>query len=233
MCPRLIKPPPVDRPPPSMRTGSRTSSASSCCLRRSADGDRPIINVLPLLKERLEKINRHDLIDLVNDVSSYRRMMSQAGDRFSTIIFTQVDVDRMRESDPAAFRIVTRWLVDCVGVQNPVLTIEVRNLSSESILITSINYLVHAAYIVLGGEAGPLTPAYTYTHTLPHKQGAYRRPLVPAFSIAPNGLGAFNVVVRSADAGAGQAWILQLRIVGSNGSEALSDEFQLIMSKLE
>jgi hypothetical protein len=199
----------------------------------SAEGNRLIVNVLPLLQERAQRMNRQDLRSLVDDVDSYRRMMSRGADRFSQLLFTQIEIDRMRQTDPAAFKIVSQWLVDCVGVQNPVLTIEVRNLSSESVLLTALHYAVEDADIVLGGEAGPLTPAYTYDHVLPHARGVHRRPLVPAFSLKPRSLGAFNVVVRPADRGAGQAWVLRIRLRDNGGNEASSDRFQLIMSKLE
>ncbi len=199
----------------------------------SAEGDRPIVNVLPLLQERAQRTNHPDLRSLVENVESYRRMMSRAGDRFSEVLFTQIEIDRMRQSDPAAFKIVARWLVDCVGMQNPVLTIEVRNLSSEPVLLTDIYYVVEDAGTVLGGNTGPLTPAYTYDHILPHVRGTHRRSLVPPFSVAAHSLGAFNVVVRSDRKGAGQTWLLRLRIRDSAGGEASTEKFQLIMSKLE
>jgi hypothetical protein len=199
----------------------------------SAEGDRQIVNVLPLLQERIQRLNRPDLKRLVADVNSYRAMMSRSGGHFSEVVFTQLEINRMRQSDPEAFEIVSRWLVDCVGVQNPVLTIEVRNLSSKVVLLTELHYLVDDAYTVLGGESGPLTPAYTYDHTLPHAPGSHRRPLVPSFSLAPQSLGAFNVVIRAAQKGAGQAWVLRLRLVDSRGNQETSPPFQLIMSKLE
>lgn len=196
-------------------------------------GDRPIVNVLPLLQERLRKTNRPELQSLVENIDSYRRMMSSAGQRFSEVLFTQVEVDRIRLSDPAAFRIITRWLIDCVGVQNPVLTIEVRNSSSVSVLLTDIEYVVEEVYIVLGGESGPLTPAYTYDHLLPYARGVHQQRLVPPFLIAPHSLGAFNIVLRSASDGAGRTWVMRVRLRESTGKTAFSDKFQLIMSKLE
>jgi hypothetical protein len=99
------------------------------------------------------------------------------------------------------------------------------------VLLDKLIYEVDKAFIVLGGDTGPLTPSVTYEHILPHRKGSFERALAPPFVIGPNAVGSFNVVVRSDEKGAGQTWLMRIALHDTGGDTVSTEEFQLIMSK--
>jgi hypothetical protein len=207
-----------------------TARTSGRCI--GVDGERPIKSVLPLLDERLNRLGRSDLRPYVRDIASYRQMMSRGGSTFLDVTFTQVELSRMRTADPAGFSVVANWLVKCVGVRHPVITVLLRNNSAKSIVLSEVHYLVEKAFVTLGAAAAAVTPAHTYDHVLPHKEGEHRRRLIPPFMLEPEAIGAFSLVLRPDAEGPGLTWAMQLAVADTDGNRAVAERFQLIMTKL-
>jgi hypothetical protein len=196
------------------------------------DGEKPIKSVLPLLDERLKRLGREDLRPHVRDIASYRQMMSTGGLTFLDIAFTEVELSRMRFADPANFEAVVSWVVRCVGVRHPVITVLLRNNSGKTIVLSEIHYLVEKAFITQGAAAAAVTPVHTYNHVLPHRDGEHHRPLNPPFMLETGAVGAFSLVLRPDTEGPGLTWTMRLAVSDTDGNRAVTERFQLIMSKL-
>jgi hypothetical protein len=196
------------------------------------DGERPIKSVLPLLDERLNRVGRSDLRPYVQDIASYRQMMSRGGSTFLDVTFTQVELSRMRTADPAGFLVAANWLVKCVGVRHPVITVLLRNNSTKTIVLSEVHYLVEKAFVTLGAAAAAITPAQTYDHVLPHKEGKHRQRLIPPFMLEAGAVGALNLVLRPDAEGPGLTWTMRIAVADTNGNQAVTERFQLIMTKV-
>lgn len=195
------------------------------------EGDKPILAVLPLLDERLKRAGRGNLRPYVSGIDGYKRMMRHGGTAFLDVTFTELELGRMRTSDPAAYAVATTWLVQCVGVRHPMITLVLRNRSKRSIVISEIQYVVEKAFVTLGADAAAVTPSHKYVHILPHKDGTHRRPLRPPFKLDAGAVGAFSVLLRPDKEGPGLTWAMQMAVVDTDGERALTERFQLIMSK--
>jgi hypothetical protein len=195
------------------------------------DGERPIKAVLPLLAERLDRLGRTDLRPYVRDTAGYRQMMSRGGSSFLDVTFTQVELSRMRTADPAGFSAVANWLVKCIGVRHPVITVVLRNNSTSRIVLSEVRYLVEKAFVTLGASAAAVTPVQVYDHVLPHTEGEHSQRLNPPFMLEAGAVGAFNLVLRPETEGPGLAWTMRLAVSDTDGNIAVTDRFQLIMTK--
>jgi hypothetical protein len=158
-------------------------------------------------------------------------MMSRGGSIFLDITFTQVELSRMRKDDPAGFSAVANWLVKCVGVRHPVITVLLRNNSANTIVLSEVRYLVEKAFTTLGAAAAAVTPAQTYDHVLPHKEGEHRRRLIPPFMLEAGAVGAFNLVLRPEAEAPGLTWTMRIAVIDTEGNQAVTERFQLIMTK--
>jgi hypothetical protein len=194
-------------------------------------GDQPIQRVLPLLAARLRAKNLHDLAPYVESLSGYRRLMSAGGEKFLDVLFTQEEVSRLRTDDPTNFAQVAAWLVDCVGVTEPILTLIIRNNTNAATVISKSSYLVDQIVVVLGGAKGPAVPEYTYRHAIPHAVGVPVRQLNPPFIVDAHSVGTFSVALNHEGSGPGRTWLMRIRIGTVDGPEATSERFQLILSK--
>ena len=194
-------------------------------------GNRPIQRVLPLLEARLKTKKLRELAPYVESLSGYRRLMSAGGDKFLKVIFTEEEVLRLRSENPTKFKHVAEWLVDCVGVTEPILTIIVRNNTNATTVINKISYLVDHTAVVLGGSGGPAVPQYTYRHAIPHAAGVHIRQLNPPFIVEAGSVGTFSLALSYENSGRGRTWLMQIRIGTVDSKEATSEIFQLILSK--
>ncbi len=207
--------------------GARVRGA---CL--SAEGDRVIERVLPLLKKRLFSKGMGSLSLYVESLEGYRRLMSAGGSNFLKIVFSKDELASIRSQDEVAFKNIVKWLVECVGVTEPIVTIVIRNNTGNAIVIDKAIYLVDSAEIALGGSAGALVPDYTYRHSIPHRAGDHLRKLSPLFKIEANTVGALALALRYDGKGAGRTWLMRIRVETTEGTQATTERFQLIMSKL-
>jgi hypothetical protein len=195
------------------------------------EGERPIKSVLPLLDERLKRMGQVDLLPYVRDIASYKQMMSRGGSTFLKVTFTEVELSRMRIADPAGFKVAANWLVNCVGVEDPVITVVLRNNSAKTIVLSEVHYLVEKAFVTLGGYPAAITPAQAYDHVLPHKEGDHRRRLNPPFKLEGKTVGSLNLVLRPDVEGPGLSWTMRIAVLDTDGNRDVTERFQLIMSK--
>jgi hypothetical protein len=194
-------------------------------------GNQLITQILTLLEARLRKNNRLDLLPYVNSLSGYRKLMSKGGENFLDIMFSQNEILKLRKEDPSSFEHVAEWLVNCVGVTEPVITLIVRNNSDKATAISKVSYIVDTTLVVLGGGRGPAVPEYTYRHSIPHAKGVHIRNLNPPFIVDARSIGIFSIALSYEGSGRGRTWLMRLRINTLDNQEATSERFQLILSK--
>ena len=119
-------------------------------------GNQPITNLIPLLKKRVERLGRRDLEEYFNTQEKFSRLMTQKGDLFKKIMFTDDEIDRMKSDDVISYGIIKEWLVSCVGVIQPVLTFNIQNTTNQDILITRIVYDVSAVCGFISSATGSM-----------------------------------------------------------------------------
>jgi hypothetical protein len=200
-----------------------------CCV--GLYGNQPITKVLPLLSRRLDNIHRPDLKEYIKTSDDLSRVIVSRGDIFNQIMFTDSEIQELKKTDSSGYIAVRNWLVNCIGIKNPVITFTLKNSSDQDIIISKVVYDVTAVGQVKGGASGPLYPIITYDHYLEHHAGIQERKLNPAIQLAGEGLVSFNIRLIPVDKSSGLCWVLRVRIYDSRGNFQTTEPVQLIMSK--
>lgn len=194
-------------------------------------GDRPQEDVLPLIRRRLETSGRKDLLPYLR-FRSLGRLAQERADIFRQILFSPAELDTMKASSPADYKTVKEWLLNCVGVYQPVFTLVVRNTGKDPLTLNKVIYRVLEADRVLGvGPEGFLFPELTYDHALDWRKGDQERPLNPAIILRPGQTKAFNVRLLAKDPPAGASWLMRIRVLDSLGNFADTEVFELVLNK--
>jgi hypothetical protein len=194
-------------------------------------GNRPIENVLPLIKEYLRQNNRVSLIRYIESTEDLSRVIRQRGDIFSKIMFTGSYLQEMKDKSRPDYNKVKEWLLSCVGIQNPVVTVVVGSSSDKPLILNKIIYQVLDVGTVLGGVSGPLYPEITYDHVIKHEKGDQDFALRPPFMIGPRETASFNLRIISGSDGHGLGWLLRIRVEDTEGNYSATEPFQIIMQK--
>jgi hypothetical protein len=194
-------------------------------------GEKPIEGVLPLLRARIERLGLSNLARYIEKPRDLSRVTRERGDIFEKIIFTSEEVLAMKAAAPTDYQKVKSWLLDCVGVAQPVFTLVVRNSGKDSVLLQAVEYNVVEVGQVRGSVTGPIYPEITYDHPLKHQKGTQRHQLKPPLNIAPGTTTSFNLRLIPTSEEPGLAWFMSIKVIGSQGDSLETDRFQLIMSK--
>lgn len=194
-------------------------------------GNRPIQDVLFLLHRRLEKIGQQGLIGYIRTADDLARVARERRDLFERLIFTSADLEEMKDHSPQDFAKVKEWMLTCVGIYQPVLTLVIKNFGARSVTLTDVIYEVMDVGSVKGGLTGPIYPGITYNHTLRHEEGNQEFQLKPPIQINAGESYSFNLRLFSGKKGWGLAWLLKIRIMDPQGNSTATEPVQIIMSK--
>jgi hypothetical protein len=194
-------------------------------------GNRPMQEVVPLLRARLEKTDHRELQRYIETPEDLSRVMRDRGDLFEKIMFTPADLESLQQSAPGDYRIVREWLLGCIGLQQPVLTLRLHNNGADPLLLTHVVYHVSEVGQYMGGVTGPVIPLHTYNHTLKHEVGDQTFPLQPPFQIAAQDRGSFNLRLFSASQQSGLFWFLQIEVLTADGESVTTEPIEIVMSK--
>jgi hypothetical protein len=194
-------------------------------------GNRAIDDVIPVFLKRLERTGQEELKTYIDTQEKLSRVITQRGDVFAKVMFTGAEIREMKDKAPADFEVVKEWLLSCVGIYQPVLTLVVKNSSKQSVTLSQVVYQVLRVEQVMGGATGPLYPSVTYDHTLEHRVGDQRFDLNPAIQIQPGDSYAFNLRIFPAVKKAGLVWLLKIKVVDTSGNSAATETVEIIMSK--
>jgi hypothetical protein len=194
-------------------------------------GDQPMTDVLPVLWGRLERLDRRDLRSRIDTPEQLSRIVRERGDLFAQITFSAGDLKAMMSQSPADYQRAHEWLLYCIGLQNPVLTLVLYNAGEQSLLLTHVVYHVLEVGEVKGGASGVLLPDYTYDHALAHEMGDQPWTLTPPQEVGANQRVSFNLRLFARDPGLGLTWVLRIEVLATDGNFAQSEPIQIIMSK--
>jgi len=195
------------------------------------EGNRPIDKVLPILKKRLDAIDRPQLKSYISTSADLSRVIMERGDIFKQLIPTDSEIAEMKKNAPADFEIFRNWLVKCVGIKSPVITFILQNKTDKPVIISKVEYEVQEVGQVMGGESALLYPVYTYNHILHHTTGKQDHQLNPALKLTANDQLAFNIRLIPFEKEPGLCWFLRIRIFDSAGNAQVTEPVQIIMSK--
>lgn len=138
---------------------------------------------------------------------------------------------KLQRNAPEDYKLLHEWLLNCIGLQQPVLTLIVHNVSTQSVLLTDVIYHVLKVGQVKDGVTGSVVPDQTYKHTLKHEQGAQHFQLKPPVQIAAQERVAFNLRLFSAEAEKGLVWLLLIEVLATNSDSVTTEPVQIIMGK--
>jgi hypothetical protein len=194
-------------------------------------GDRPMADVLPILKKHLETKGEKSLINYLGSTEELSRIIRKRGDIFQEVMFTSDELTETKRIAPGDYNVIKEWLLSCVGVYQPVITFVLKNSGTTAVTLTEVVYEIEDVGQVKGGVSGAIYPEETYDHTLDHQKGEQRRQLKPPFRINPGDNGSFNLRLFSSEKAPGLTWLLRIKFIASNGTSVSTGPFQIIMSK--
>ncbi len=194
-------------------------------------GDEPALKVLPILRERLDKIGKSNLKLYIPSVDGLSRIIRERGDIFQQVMFSSSELQSLKQSNPAQYEVVKDWILNCIGVKQPVIMFTLLNKTNNDLLINKVAYIVSETGQVKGGESGPLYPLITYNHVLQHKKGIQNKNLNPVLLLKAKDRVTFNIRLISASQESGLTWVMKVRLYDSVNSFSETESFQLIMSK--
>jgi len=195
------------------------------------EGDKPAREVLPILQERLDKIGKSDLKLYITSTDDLSRIIRERGDIFKQIMFSSDEIQSLKQTSPSQYETVKQWILNCIGVKQPVIMFTLLNNSNKDILINKVVYNVSEVADVKGGEAGPVYPLITYNHVLEHKKGLQNKNLNPVLLLKANDRVTFNIRLIPSSKGPGLTWVMKIRFYDSMNRFAETEPLQLIMSK--
>src|SRR5262249_3939311 len=132
----------------------------------------------------------------------------------------QPDYERLRE-----------WLLTCIGIYQPVLTLVVKNTTPRAVTLTRVVYDVLDVGEVKGGATGPIYPEQTYDHVIRHVKGEQAWQLKPPLGVKPDESVSFNLRLYAAEKGSGLAWYLRVVVEDATGDRVATEPVQIVMSK--
>ncbi|MFT3702547.1 MAG: hypothetical protein QM802_09265 [Agriterribacter sp.] len=194
-------------------------------------GNEPAEQVLPVLRDRLDRIGKANLKLYIRTAADLSRMITERGDIFNQVMFTSAEIHSLKKSNPPQYELLKEWIINCIGIKQPVIVFTLLNKSNKDILINRVIYDVKEVGGIKGGESGPLYPVITYNHVLEHKKGLQTKQLNPTLLLKAKNRVVFNIRMISASSEIGLTWVMKMRFYDSSNRFATTSTFELIMSK--
>jgi hypothetical protein len=130
-------------------------SAATC---DDFDPEAPIKAALPVWRELLNK-RGHGGAEKITDYRSYKRLMQNGGpDSFRELAPTRLELLELSRTDSAKFDAIMHWLVQCVGLGDPVIIWTLKNNSAEPVIVNAVEYDVMDVGQVLSGSSQAIEP---------------------------------------------------------------------------
>jgi hypothetical protein len=193
-------------------------------------GKSYIRNVLPILKEQFAARGLNGVSYLADDYEGYKKLITVHGKLFKEIFFTEGELEQLAATEPAKYEIVRDYLVNCVGVADPVLTFIVRNSGDVDIVLLDLVYHVSEVFDTLGSSSELLEPILTDNHSIPHAKGDFRRYLKSPIRLAPKADARFDVRLFSENNPGTHGWVLQISVEGDGGRAVTTEPFAILLT---
>ena len=203
--------------------------SASC---RGIRGEGPVEDALPILRAILKERGRNDLVQKLADYNGYRDLILYGGDSgFIEARPTAAELANLFESKPEWYTIVMRWMVECVGVADPVLIWTLRNNSDARLTLISVDYLVLDVGQVMGAGPDVLEPIDVMPHDLYHSEGTQVRDISPQIVLNPGGTVAIRIRYRLEATDWGLTWLVRPIFRTVEGVFAEGPEIKIFSAK--
>ncbi|NTW87616.1 MAG: hypothetical protein HGB26_00480 [Desulfobulbaceae bacterium] len=195
------------------------------------DGDRPMIAAGSAIRKWIAKTERSNLLGYLEEPKALGRLAKKRGDIFEKIIPSSDELAIIKQQNPPDYEVIKKWILNCVGVYQPVFTVTLTNSGKQAIDITEVQYDIKEVGEVRGpGPGGPVWPELTFDHTLVHSKGVQAFPLKPVFNIPAGSTKAFNLRLHTIDQSPGLGWYLRIKFLDSRGNIATTERFQIFLN---
>jgi hypothetical protein len=195
------------------------------------EGEQPMIAAGSVIKNWLDESNRPELKEYLDSPTALGRLARERGDIFAKIVPSSEELAAIKDKSPKNYAVLKKWILNCVGVYQPVFTATLANTGNKATSIVEVQYDVERVGQVKGaGPSGAIWPELTYDHTLVHSKGIQRFALKPVFLIAAGETKAFNLRLHTKDPRPGLCWYLRVKFVDATGNSVTSERFQLFLN---
>lgn len=203
--------------------------SASC---RGVNGEAPIEDALPVWRSLLKDRGRNDLVQRLADYDGYRNLIQHGGDRgFIDARPTKAELVDLKSRKPDWYSLVLRWLVECVGVADPVLVWTLRNNTNRDMTLSAVDYEVLDVGQVAGGGPDTLEPIDVLPHDLVHTTGLQSRGINPQILLHAGNTVAIRIFYRLDDRAPGYTWLLRPVFRTLEGDTATGPELKIFGAK--
>jgi hypothetical protein len=203
--------------------------SASC---RGISGEGPIEDVLPVWRSLLKDRGRTDLVQKLSDYDGYRNLLQHGGDRgFNDARPTKAELVDLMKKKPEWYSLILRWLVECVGVADPVLIWTLRNNSDKDLTLNAVDYQVLEIGQVKGAGPDTLEPLDVLPHDLVHSQGTQTRNISPQVVLHPSNTAAIRIFYRLDGTDWGYTWLVRPVFRTLEGPSAAGPELKIFGAK--
>lgn len=203
--------------------------SASC---RGIRGEGPIEDALPIWRTLLKARNRNDLVRKLSNYAGYRDLVLKGGERgFLDARPTAAELAELQKSKPDWYALILRWMVECVGVADPVLIWTMRNNSGRALSLSSIEYDVLDVGQVKGAGPETIEPIDVQPHDLYHSIGKQIGQLQPVVRIGAGDTVAVRIRYRLQATDWGLTWLIRPNFVTLEGVSATGPEIKIFSAK--
>jgi hypothetical protein len=174
------------------------------------DGEQPIEDALPVWRSLLEKRGRHDLAQRLTDYNGYKTLIQKGGpDAFNAARPNLAEMVDLNKNKPEWYELLMRWMVECVGIADPVVIWTLRNSTTTPLTLSSVDYNVLDVSQVRGGGQETIEPIDVAPHDLDHFKGVQSRLIIPRIKIPPGDEAMVRIRYRMDTTESGYTWLIQ------------------------
>jgi multisubunit Na+/H+ antiporter MnhE subunit len=203
--------------------------SASC---RSIRGEAPIEDALPIWRSLLKDRGRDDLVQKLSDYNGYRNLIQGGGQKgFLEARPRTAELAHLLKTKPEWYALLMRWMVECVGIADPVLVWTFRNNSSKPLTLTSVDYEIIDIGQVKGAGPETIEPIDIGAHDLYHQKGTQRRDISPMVALPPGATAALRVYYRLQATDWGLTWLVKPVFRTVEGASVEGPEIKIFSAK--
>lgn len=199
---------------------------------RGVRAEQPIEKALPILRNILAMRGDKVLAVKLNDYAGYKDLIQNGPkDAFKKALPNDSDMAILKKENQREFEIIMDWLVNCVGIAEPVLNWTLSNTSNRKLLLTAVDYEVLEVDEVKGGGQGDFTIVDIERHELEYKKGTQTRDFKNHIPLNPKSTVTIPIHYQLPVQKSGQTWYLRATFRCLDGTRATSKAIEIISAK--
>jgi hypothetical protein len=157
-------------------------------------------DALPVWRSLLKDRGRNDLVQKLSGYEGYRDLIQHGDDHgFIDARPTKAELIDLLKKKPEWHALLLRWMVECVGVADPVLIWTLHNNADKPLTVTVVDYEVLDVGQVEGAGPNTLEPIDVLPHDLLHAKGTQSRDISPQIVLQPGNTAAIRIYYPGSD----------------------------------